>query len=71
MTVTRSWASWPEIKPFKFTTLNQKLHNAATLMQGAVPQFVGTAVGAGVLLGLSHSIFFSILARVCFVWFEV
>ncbi len=26
-------------------------------MQGAVPQFTGTAVGAGVFLGLSHSNF--------------
>ena len=24
-------------------------------MQGAVPQFAGTAIGAGVFLGLSHS----------------
>jgi hypothetical protein len=55
MTVPRSG---PEIKPFKFTTLNQMLHTAATSMQGAVPQFTGTAVGAGVFLGLSHLNFY-------------
>ena len=33
------------------------LHNAATSMQGAVPQFAGTAVGTGVFLSLSHSNF--------------
>jgi hypothetical protein len=45
-------------KPFNFTASNQeshKLNNAATLMHGVVPQFVGTAVGAGVFLALSHS----------------
>jgi hypothetical protein len=42
MTLTQSW---PEIKIVK-KSVGHKLHNAAILMQGAVPQSAGKAVAA-------------------------